>query len=255
MSPGEPRIGVAPEAHARAFVTLEHELRITQRCLVDDLGLSADSTFEDVQHHPIVKAFVAKRQTVPADGETIGPAAGVRTLYKLRGATRSRGATLFDADERVVWLCAYGYHESGSPDDAYRRFESLMREHRLEPVMDDFVALGRERKRRFTDLVVGHAEAAIREALQQADPNGIQAVLGRSLPVRLAVRHDGDLLEVRVSVPVACLNEREQDVHVALAALARDDHPSWELMSPGGFVLSKEIGFMLYSPLVATDPS
>lgn len=130
--------GVDAEPHLGAFVTVDYELRITERCLTQDLGLPVDTAFERALTHPIVTAFRAKRLTDPGDGETVGPHAGDRTLYKLRGRQRHRGATLFDPVQGVVWLCAYGFHESGEPDDASKLFAALIDSKTISPSSADY---------------------------------------------------------------------------------------------------------------------
>jgi len=68
--------GVDAEPHLGAFVTVDYELRITEGCLTQDLGLAVDTAFERALTHPIVTAFRAKRLTDPGDGGTVGPHAG-----------------------------------------------------------------------------------------------------------------------------------------------------------------------------------
>lgn len=61
-----------PPLHRGSCLCERYELRITGRCLVDDLGLTAESSFEDALTHPIVQAFVDKRWTTPDAGKTVG---------------------------------------------------------------------------------------------------------------------------------------------------------------------------------------
>ncbi|HEY5519559.1 MAG TPA: hypothetical protein VIK08_02795 [Candidatus Limnocylindrales bacterium] len=235
--------GVDSELHLGAFVTVDYELRITERCLTRDLGLVADTSFERALDRPIVTAFRAKRAANPGDGETVGPRAGDRTLYKLRGGGRHRGATLFDSVERVVWLCASGFHTSGEPDDAYRLFAVLIESKAIEPTSDDYRRLGRERARRYRDLVRPHSDALIRLA---ADRPGlaVAGLIGRELPARLTASIDGDLLDLAVAFPTMFDKPR---LHLALAALAADPEPAWEVIGElAGAPLTDEVGFRLY---------
>lgn len=236
--------GVDSELHLGAFVTVDYELRITERCLTQDLGLAADTSFARALERPIVIAFRAKRTADPGDGETVGPRAGDRTLYKLRGGQRHRGATLFDSVEKVVWLCAYGLHTSGEPDDSYRLFAALIESKAIGPKADDYRRLGRERARRYRDLVRPHSDVLVKLA---ADRPGlaVAGLIGRQLPARLTASIDGDLLDLAVAFPTAMLDERR--LHLALAALAADPEPAWEVIGElAGAPLTDEVGFRLY---------
>jgi hypothetical protein len=247
VDPRIDRIGVSPEPHAGSFITAAgHELRITRRCLVGDLQLASGTTIEQAGTHPIVGAFEAKRSSTPADGETIGPTRGLRTLYKLRGPARTRGATLHDRDENVVWLCAYGHHESGSADDAYKHFAALMKDHQLDPTPADYIALGRERRARFLALLPGHADRLFRQAVAASGSDVVQAMIGRELPVRMVAQLEGDLVAVQVAFTARSLQDDEPRVLLTLAAVGGDREAPWELVPPGGFIRPNEVGFLLY---------
>jgi len=236
--------GVDSELHLGAFVTVDYELRIAERCLTQDLRLPVDTTFEQALSHRIVKAFRTKRTSEPGDGETIGPSAGDRTLYKLRGGQRHRGATLYDSVEQVVWLCAYGFHESGEPDDAYKLFATLIESRTIAPATADYRRLALERARRYRDLVRTHSDQLVRLGLE-ARGQAVAGVLGRELPTRLTVSPDGDLLDLTVAFPARRIDEPR--IHLALAALAADPEPAWEVVGElGGETLGDEVGFRLF---------
>lgn len=242
--------GVEPESHLGAFVGTDHELRITERCLTSDLGFAADATFDQALRHRIVVAFRAKRAASPGDGETIGPQAGERTLFKLRARHRERGATLFDSVEKVVWLCAYGFHQSGESDDAYKLFATLIESKAIGPTAADYIRLRRERARRYQDLVSDHAEMLIK--LGAAAPGHVVAgMLGRELPTRLTATQDTDLLDVTAAFPADSIQGPR--VPLVLAALAGDPVPAWELAYDlAGVRLTDEVGFRMYRVSVAT---
>lgn len=243
---GSGTIGVAPETHLGALVFPAYELRITRRCLGEDLGMAVDVAFDDCLARPIVKAFVAKRSVNPGDGDTIGPAAGPRTLYKLRNRHRHRGATWFDHVEQVVWLCASGYHESGDPDDAYRYFAQLLREHRIEPAAADYLRLGQERRQRFRDLLPIHAARTVSIALG-APGEFVDVVLGRDLRVRVACRPDTDLTAIVVAVRANDLERRREQIYLALAAFGGLPDAPWEILDlRSAGIMTSEIGFLLY---------
>ncbi len=141
-----------------------HELRITQRCLVEDLGYDAMSTFADASSHPIVRAFENQRSGNPIGTKTVGPAAGERTLYRIGYGHNHRGATWYDPPKQAVWLCAYRLHRSGSPDDAFPYFQELTREGRIMPTVEDYQALFADRGRRFAETVHEDAQALLARA-------------------------------------------------------------------------------------------
>lgn len=68
-----------------AFLCSEYELRITERCLTEDLGESNEGEFEELcDRHEIVRSFRERRRTDTGSGDTVGPDAGDRTLYTPR---------------------------------------------------------------------------------------------------------------------------------------------------------------------------
>src|SRR5581483_1459751 len=101
-----------------SYLCDDYELRITQRCLRDDLGMPPNATFGDALAHPVVQAFRNQRRQSPVGTKTIGPAAAANTIYRLGHTDDHRGATWHDEANRVVWLCAYRRHRSGEPADA-----------------------------------------------------------------------------------------------------------------------------------------
>ena len=114
--------------YGRSFLCPRWELRITHRCVVDDLQFEAGAGFDEALRHPIVEAFAKKRLTNTGEGKTVDPEAGAETLYHLGSGDRHRGATWWDAENKVVWLCGYGRHESGAVDDAFQLFKQLFDE-------------------------------------------------------------------------------------------------------------------------------
>jgi hypothetical protein len=72
-----------PRFHRGSCICHDYELRITRRCLVDDLGLREDAAFEEASGHPIVDALIRQRVRDPLGTKTVGPEAGERTFYRL----------------------------------------------------------------------------------------------------------------------------------------------------------------------------
>lgn len=109
--------------------------------------------FEEALRHPIVEAFAKKRSDNTGEGKTVGPDAGAETLHHLGSGDRHRGATWWDAENTVVWLCAYGWHESGADDDAFQLFEQLIEEGRIKPTESDVAALLDDRAERLANML------------------------------------------------------------------------------------------------------
>ena len=77
--------------------------------------------------------------------KTIGPEAGAETLHHLGSGDRHRGATGGTPKKKVVWLCGYGWHQSGADDDAFQLFKQLIEEGRIKPTpvdIETFLVVG-----------------------------------------------------------------------------------------------------------------
>lgn len=217
------------ECHRGGCLCPTHELRITRRCLTEDLGLAADTSFADACHHPIVQAFRTRRrdQPYPSGGDTVGPWAGADTLYTLRYTDDHRGVTWFDEEHDVAWLCAYGLHRSGDADDAFQRFEQLLKADDIYPDESDIGSLLRDRRRRFNEVSRKQAKAA--SAVAAHSPNTvIECTLGHSLPpsqllkVRvIAEEVSGDIAVISIAFSPARLNQ--QGILFVIACFAPDN--------------------------------
>lgn len=159
------------ESHANAairgsYVLPGYELRVTARCLEEDLETPRDTSIGALLEHPIIKALIKDRATDPDAGKTIGPEAGDDTIRRLGYGHDHRGATWWDRAERVVWLCAYHRgHRSGAADDPFKKhFPELIAAKRMKPAAVDYELLFAERDERFVDLVHGDAQALLAEA-------------------------------------------------------------------------------------------
>ena len=172
------RASIVNTAHRGSYVLEDYELRITQRCLSEDLGEDPKISFDDLRGHEIVKALVKDRATDPAAGKTVGPAAGAKTLFRLGYADHHRGATWWDATNRVVWLCAYhGGHRSGESDDSFPYFDELIEAGRIMPTEVDYERLFEDRDEEFDDFVLADAQELLSEA--RARPGDeIQGIVG-----------------------------------------------------------------------------
>ncbi len=233
------------ELQGGACLLEEYELRITQRCLSEDLRLGEGASFETALENPIVKAFRSKRAQVPISGKTVGPDAGADTLYHLGAGDDHRGATWFDPDERVVWLCACGLHRSGEAYDAFQLFGELIRDGAIYPTEFDYKTLFLEREARFVELAPQQALQARADAIARPGET-IQVQLGHPSGRYLAVRFDAevadDLVQLTVAFKVAGLNQ--QQIYFIPACFSSE---SWELADNigGAPIRSDEIAFQL----------
>jgi hypothetical protein len=105
----------------------------------------------------------------------------------LRHTHHWRGATWFEPDSAVVWLCACsGRHRSGEPDDAFRYIEALRDTDRIWPTDDDHEALEADRGQQFATFVVTDAPALL--AAARAAPETEQVAIIGLEPVTVVVR-------------------------------------------------------------------
>jgi hypothetical protein len=170
-----------------------HELRVTERCVRDDLALPAGAPFEDLLSHPIVVAFRNERSDSVRGTTSVGPEAGSATIWTLRRGNDHRGATWHDAHDGVVWLVGYGRHRSGDPADAFPYFAELIGNDRIYPTPEDRVALAEDRAVRFAFVVEAEAQELLAFARSR---QGVEtrATIGTTQPVGLIV-HIVDTME------------------------------------------------------------
>ena len=188
--------------HRGSCICDRYDLRITQRCLVSDLGFDSSITFADARAHPIVHTFESQRAADPIAARTVGPADGDLTVYRLGHGHDHRGATWHDQVERVVWLCAYALHRSGEDDDAFPYFHGLIRAGTLLPTEEDYAALFDDRGRRFADTLYKDAQQLLARA--RSDPGVEQiGVLGGEEATAVVVDIVDTLEETYVAFSVA----------------------------------------------------
>lgn len=194
----------APESllnqpHRGSFFYGDWELRITERCLLEDLEVDSGTPFGDLLSREIVKAFVGDRASTPEGGKTVGPPAGEKTLYRLGYGDDHRGATWYDPVDKVVWLCAYhGRHRSGAVNDAFPYFDELIQQGRIKPTEEDYVRLFQERDERFVDLVRVDAQALLKTA-RQSPGEELSGVVGGEATVGVLVEIVETLSETYVA--------------------------------------------------------
>lgn len=193
-------MAASDRSHLRSFVcVLGHELRITRRCLRDDVDDSCDALFDElVARHGIIRAFKRERRSATSGPDTLGPSGGARPLTVLRHTNNWRGVTWFEEAAAVVWLCACARHRSGQPNDAFPRFESLREAGYIWPTDDDYEALAADRGEQFAAFVVTDAPRLLASARAEPDTEHV-LVIGRE-PVAIVVQVVETLEETFVAV-------------------------------------------------------
>lgn len=173
--------------HLRSYVcALGHELRITGRCLSDDLGESAVVPFDEMMtRHGIVKAFQRERTNQTVGIDTLRPSGRDKSLTVLRHTNDWRGVTWFEEDTGVVWLCACAPHRSGQADDAFPRFQSLREDGRIWPRSEDYEAFAVDYGKRFADFVQTDAPQLL--TMARANPDVEHVLLIGPQPVAIVV--------------------------------------------------------------------
>lgn len=162
-------------------------LRVTQRCILDDLGLTASSaslSIDDLaDQNAVVAAFRDKRSAAPNGQETIQQLVSHVVVYSLH-AGEARGATWYDKKVGIVWLLAARFHRSGKKDDAYPYFRELDAAGHLLPTRDDYQAFFESQALSLAQCLVDEIPP-LRKAAQE-DPGAIkEATLGSRIRVRV----------------------------------------------------------------------
>jgi hypothetical protein len=149
-------IGIdADRFHLRSYLCLlGHELRITSRCVKEDLGEPTHIPFEELTtRHGIVNAFRRERSRRTVGEDALRPNDGKRSLTVLRHTNDWRGVTWHQDRNGVVWLCACARHRSGEDDDAFPYFKGLRDRGRIWPTDEDYEAYSLDQARRFVDFI------------------------------------------------------------------------------------------------------
>jgi len=206
--------------HLGSFVCADgHELRITARCLGEDLGGAPNATFADMAgRHGIVSAFRRERSSATAGPDHLGSSRGRRPLTVLRHTNDWRGVTWFDGAENVVWLCACARHRSGTPDDAFPFFRTLQDVGLIWPTDDDYEALAADRGAQFAAFVLDDAPRLLQMARDEPATEQVLTI-GRE-PVSVVV-HIVETLE-HTFVAVSILTLTPSQYQLLLVALYPD---------------------------------
>jgi hypothetical protein len=184
-------------AQRGGFICEEWDLRITQRCLRDDLGRDADSDFGDLLSLDIVKALVRERRFKTHGGRQVRPLTCGCEVWVVAHGNDHRGATWYDEKNRVVWLLAYGLHRSGEADDFFPYCKEIDAAGELMPTIADVARLNRERDRWF---VYALAIEAPRLLLKAREEGPQRAILGGRHGVAVEVEVADDLQGTTIAV-------------------------------------------------------
>jgi hypothetical protein len=152
------------ETHRGSYFCREWELRVTYRCLQEDLGQAADTDFDDLLGIEIIKTFIKDRAERTGDMRQVNGLKCGQPVWVLARGNDHRAGTVFDPDHRVVWLVAYHKHRSGQADDFFPYCRSVDADERLLPDASDYTALFDDRAHRFAFHVRIEAPLILRAA-------------------------------------------------------------------------------------------
>ncbi len=199
-----PLSGMVNISFGSAYLCADYELRVTHRCLEEDLGGTTTAPFDDLKNHEIIKALIKRRRDTPHDTKLVSPLPGGPPVYRLAYGDRHRGATWFDEDNQVVWLLAYAQHEFKGTGDAFPYFKELHAQERLLPDEADYEALFSDRASRFAG-VARHDALQLLEAARAAPGEEQRGLIGGEVGVGVAVEIVETLIETYLAIKVAGL--------------------------------------------------
>lgn len=207
-----------------SLVLPDRELRVTQRCLIEDLEGRKDSTLESVSKHPIVRAFLRERRTKTTGTRQVGRLSSGKEIWVLTQAHRHRGGTWFEVKRGIVWLVAGGHHESGSKDDFFPYCRRLDQEGRLAPSKNDYSTLFLAQKERLAARILIDAPLLRKRA---RDSEGeVSGQIGGKFGVKVAIEVADEIEEISVAFDLRTL-EDPRSMWAILAAVEADGE--WEL--------------------------
>jgi hypothetical protein len=206
-----------------SLVLPDRELRVTLRCLVEDLDGRRDATLEDVSGHPIIKAFIRERTTKTTGTRQVGQLSSGKEIWVLTQAQRHRGGTWFETQRDIVWLVAAGHHESGSDDDFFPYCRELDKAQRLSPSKEDYAALLMSQKEKLAVRILIDAPLLRKRARESAGE--VSGKIGGKFGVKVAIEVADEIEEISVAFDLRTLEDNRTMVAI-LAALEADGE--WE---------------------------
>lgn len=228
------------KTHRGSFLCAQWELRVTERCLTDDLGQDPDADFERYRNLEIIRAFTDKRFERTENTRQVAPLTCGRTVWVLARGHDHRGGTWFDEDERVVWLLAYGRHRSGHEYDFFPYCKDLDARGLLLPTARDYERLVRDRDQRFAWSIA--IEAPI--LLKKARESGVEerAMLGGEHGACIAVEAEPEIEATTIAFAAETM---PFDYVPLILAAFHGDVAGWETAGemPSRALHSDEIAF------------
>lgn len=177
-------------------------LRITIRCLVEDLGLDRSDVSKSIREldHEVCQAFDAMRSQSPVGTEKLQPLTTDGEVYTLH-AGRWRGATWHDEAQNAVWLLGCGYHRSGERGDVYPYLKDLDLKGELFPTVEDYEILFEQQDRTFAQALLEEVPPLIEQAQGHFGKEVVGLLAGRIRASLVAEREDEiDVLWLSVSM-------------------------------------------------------
>src|SRR5512132_3123977 len=161
------------------------ELRVTIRCLEEDLGLPEAASKlpidELAEQNSVIASFREKRGQSPDGVEKVQPITSNVVVYTLH-AGEDRAATWYDERAGVVWLLAAGFHRSGQRMDAYPHFKQLDEIGRLLPTREDYELLVQAQTLDFAGRLLEEIPP-LRDAALAEPGNVVEGLLGGRVAV------------------------------------------------------------------------
>jgi hypothetical protein len=236
--------GLVKSTHRGAFICREWELRVTERCVDEDLERPPDTDFEDLRNIEIIKEFVNGRSTRTDDRNEISPLSTGCKIWVLSRGHDHRGATFYDDEEKVVWLLAYGRHRSGSPSDFFPYCTELDRKGELLPTEADYRRMYDERDERLAKALP--IETAIALKIARGNPGEHRFTLGGHLGVGLVAEVAEDLEELTVAFDVESIHWGWVQPILSLLRPAQDSTDGWSDSQrlPSRPLAPNEVGFV-----------
>jgi hypothetical protein len=186
-----------------ALVLSDRLLRVTFRCLEEDLG--GGRALEDLGGVPIVKAFVRERRDKFVGTREVSPLSSGRPVSVLGHGDRHRGGTWHDTENDVVWLLACGEHRSGNSDDFYPYCKELDERGVLLPSEADYEALFRDRDQIFARRLMIEVPLLLKRARERAGEE-VTATLGGRFGTGVVVEVASDLEAITVAFDTRTLS-------------------------------------------------
>lgn len=206
-----------------SLVLPDRELRVTRRCMTEDLGGSTTQGLEDLVDHPIVKAFLRERRSKFVGTRKVEPLTSGMEVWVLTQGQRHRGGTWHETRRKIVWLLAGGHHESGSPDDFFPYCKGLDQEGRLAPSKEDYKELLLEQDARFAAQIL--IEGPLLKKRAEKEGGEIKAKIGGRFGIAVAIEIADDVRELSVAFDLRSVEVQEY-IQAILAAL--DAGGRWE---------------------------